>query len=250
MKKICKLFLAIALIATFSACDHDDPVVETTPEPTVIDTRSEAEKIEIRTKEYSISGRNSVCDIKSPEFVNLKDEVAQEEINAQISKATEPYRKEIDVVSEGLTDADTNTGDFATKFYTYNVTYDRYNNDNYISIIIRQNYDTEGLRSNKWSDIFVVDVVKCKLVKLLEVFKPGTEGNYKRRIIEEVNSQAQSAGIQVFGGAGISDLSDSQKFFIQDDTLYIYFEAGLITEYKNDELAFKMPFKYNGEYFE
>ncbi len=250
MKKI-GIIAILALIAfSITACDPGDGENETTPIPTVIDTRTLVEKTEVRTSEYKISGKNFNCEIYRPEFSNLEDKEAQYAINAEINKSIEPYIKEIDIVSEGLTDIDTQSADFSTKNYSYNVNYNRYDTNPYVSLIISQDYDTGGLRSNKWKDMYTIDLETNKIISIKDLCEIDVFANFKRRIVDEINKQAEAAGISLLNGAGLYEISNSQKFYLNEGKLYIYFEAGLVAPYQAGELSFEMPFKLNGKYFE
>ncbi len=249
MKNFLIVSLFVVLMLAFVGCDNGEPPPKPTPVPTE-DTRPLVQKAEIRTAEYKISGKNFNCEILRPEFVNLPDEEAEHEINVEINKAIEPYIKEIDVVSEGLTDSDTANADFETKSFFYNVIYDRYDTEPYVSLIISQDYYTGGLRSNKWKDMYTIDLDELKIISLKDLCEIDVFANFKRRIVDEINKQAEAANITLMGGPGLLSISDSQKFYIKDGELYIYFEAGLIAPYQNGELSFKMPFQLNGKYFE
>ena len=131
----------------------------------------------------------------------------------------------------------------------YNVTYDRYNSDKYISLIINQDYDTDGMRSNQWKDMFTVDVETCKIITLKDLCDIDVFANFKQNIVDEINTQANAGHIPLMGGRGLNSISDEQKFYIKDSKLYIYFEAGLIAQYTAGELVFEMPYKLENKHF-
>ena len=145
--------------------------------------------------------------------------------------STSPYIKEIEVVAD----------ETITKQYKYTVSYERYNNDNYISLVILQNYSTGegGMRSNEWKDTYTVDVVKNKLLSLADVCAMN---NYKQIIVDEVNKQARSQNLMA--GNGLTHIPETQRFYIKDKKLYIYFEPASIAPYLDGELIFEMPFEY------
>lgn len=252
MKKIVIVIVLIVIVSGvfFILKGTEKPIgeTETTPPP-IIDTRPLADRIEIDDNQYVTNGNNSNIKIVRPTFKNLSDQSAQALINSKINDAIAPYIKEIDIVSEGLTDQDTENSDFTVKQYNYNVNYERYNSNPYISLIINQDYDTEGMRSNQWRDMFTVDVETCKIITLKDLCDIDVFANFKQNIVDEINAQANAGHIALMGGRGLNSISDEQKFYIKDGKLYIYFEAGLIAQYTAGELVFEMPYRLENKHF-
>lgn len=201
------------------------------------DTRSIAEKIIIES--YSIGNTSKNRDVRTsiPKIMNLDDKRFQEYINKKILQVVMDYQNEIEVMVDDETPADT--------LYKYVVSYNQYANDRFVSLIVNNNYQTGGMRSNSWKDTYNIDATKGanKEVFLKDLFSP--EVDYKAAILDEINSQADEKGYELVGGNGLSNLADLQKFYIKDGKLVIYFDPAAIAPYVYGELNFEMPFSYS-----
>ena len=172
--------------------------------------------------------------ISMPAISNLSNYAFQQYINKTMSDTVRGYQDEINIV------LDENTP--STTKYTYKVDYNRYNNDDYLSIVINQNYRTGGMRSNSWKDTYNIDVKNNREIYLKDLFAPTTD--YKTEIVKEINKQAKEKNYELVGGNGLSSIPEKQKFYIEDGVLTIYFDPAAIAPYVYGELHFKMPFKY------
>ena len=136
-----------------------------------------------------------------------------------------------------------------TALYKYVTTYYKYTCGKYLSLVIDQDYQTGGIRSNKWKDIYNINAETERLFYLNEIFKVGID--YKTAIIEEINRQALTQNIELIGGNGLTKIPDKQKFYIKDDKLVIYFAPSEAAANVYGELHFEMPFTMNEDgYFE
>ena len=154
-------------------------------------------------------------------------------INKEIADSINPYVNEIAVVADESLPS--------TVKYKYEVSFERFNNENYISLVVLQNYATGGMRSNTWKDTYTIDVLNNRKITLADICDFE---DYKEVIVEEVNRQADENNISLIAGNGLSDIPDTQRFYIKDEKLYIYFEPASIAPYLDGEMHFKMPFDY------
>ena len=242
MKKTGIILLIIVLVLLIILCVViallPNEIVIEPPKPSgeIIDTRTASEKIVVSDAITNTETQKRLIDIIMPTFGNLSDLTFQEAINTKIEEGINPYIKEISIVAD----------ESISKQYKYTVSYERYNNEDYISLVILQSYMTGGMRSNVWKDTYTIDVVKNKELKLADVC---SSNNYKEIIVEEVNEQAKEKNINLIAGNGLADIPDTQRFYIKDKKLYILFEPASIAPYLDGELIFEMPYEFvNGKF--
>lgn len=208
--------------------------------PPVVENKTASEKIIVDATISNTSDSKREIHISMPTFSNLSDYAFQQYINQRMNDTVKGYQNEINVVL----DEDT---PLTTK-YRYNVDFNRYNNDDYISLVISQNYQTGGMRSNAWKDTYNVDVTKNTEIYLKDIFDATVD--YKQEIISEINKQAEDKNYELVGGNGLSDIPETQKFYIKDGALVIYFDPAAIAPYVYGELHFEMPFEYkDGKFY-
>ena len=212
-----------------------------------------SEKINVSVVTRNNDSTRCTVRTERPYIENLPDYSKQDVINNKISNSINPYITEINVVSEGSTTVVSNDNLVDTKLYSYYVTFDRYNNDKYLTLVVNQDIrislagnEVGGLRSNKWKDTYVIDCETSKEVSLGDICNFA---NYKSYIVDEINRQARINNIPLVGNSQLIDIPDSQRFFIKDNKLFIYFEPASIAPYLAGELIFEMPFTYsNGQF--
>jgi len=253
MKKVIALLIiiiciVIAGIFMITGWGSNTPIINSSGE-FLPPTTSLAEKIEIKSRTRNNESTRIHISTIWPEITNLPNYEKQEIINNKIANSITPYIDEISVVAEGITTIVHNDNIVDTKLYNYFVSYDRYNNDKYLSLIVNQDIrisvagsDTGGLRSNKWKDIYNINCETSDEVTLKDLCDFA---NYKSIIVEEINKQAKNQQISLAGDYGLVDIPDSQRFYIKDGRLFIYFEPASIAPYLLGELDFEMPFRYN-----
>lgn len=212
------------------------------------------EEIEFDNKEVTESKKFEVSDIilenhsinkeilcHYPQIISLEDYEFARYINNEIAKNIQGYITEIEYLVDESTLPD--------ELYKYIVTYDKYIGDKYVSLIINQTYETGGVRSNKWKDIYNIDLEKEQIIYLSNLFNQNVD--YEKNIIEEINKQSKDKNIIIMNGNDLKNLSEKQKFYIKDDKLIIYFDPFEIASSKYGALEFEMPFRLNQEgYFE
>ena len=225
------ILLALIGFGVFLLLKEEEPPIIDDPTPPPVDTRTPSEKIQIESAVTNTQTQKMLVDVSIPTFLNLSDYLFQESLNKEIAELINPYLNEIAIVSE----------DSVNKQYKYTVDYERYNNEDYVSLVLSQNYVTGGMRSNSWKDTYTIDVVKNKKVMLEDIC---SSKDYKEIIVEEVNEQAKQKSLSLVAGIGLSDIPDTQRFYIKNNKLFIYFEPASIAPYLDGEMHFEMPFEF------
>lgn len=193
-----------------------------------------AEKTTVKTVQIkeNASGANRIIDVKYPSIQSFKNKDFQNYVNNMITNVIFAYKDEIMVMIDEETDPAT--------LYRYVTSFEKLANGDYLSLVISNNYDTGGIRSNKWKDIYNIDVRKERIFYLEDIFPAHI--NYKSEIVKEINKQATEKGYTLMNGEGLQTLDDKQKFFIDGDKLVIYFDSAEIAPATYGELQFEMPF--------
>lgn len=207
--------------------------------PAVGDNKTLSEKTIVETTESRTSNSKQEVHINMPRISNLSDYSFQQYVNKQMSDSVSYYKNEINIM------LDENTT--VTTKYRYDVNYDRYNNDNYLSIVIDQKYETGGMRSNAWKDTYNIDVKNNREIYLADLFESTVD--YEKEIVDEINEQATLKNYELVGGNGLKGIPEKQKFYIKDSKLIIYFDPAAIAPYVYGSLNFEMPFEFeNGKF--
>lgn len=241
MKQIAMVLLIIFLLALvgvgiFILLSDEDEIIEVPVESGDIIEIEPSEKIIIGTANTNTETQKRIVNVSMPTFNNLSDFSFQEVINKKIADSINPYINEIVIVAD----------DTISKQYKYDVSFERYNNEDYISLVVSQNYMTGGMRSNEWKDTYTIDIVKNKELSLADVCNSE---NYKEIIVSEVNKQAKEKNLNLVAGNGLISIPDTQRFYLKDKKLYIYFEPASIAPYLDGEMHFEMPFEFtNGKF--
>ena len=170
---------------------------------------------------------------------SLSDLSFAEEINNQVLELFDNYYQEIVLFKDGVSFDDDKNDIIKNKQYKFVADYDRYDNGSIISLVINLDYNTSGLRSNAWKEVFNIDVEKNKKISLSDLFSSSA---YRSQIVDEVNKQAKEKSIKLIEPEGIKTIPEDQKFYIKDHKLIIYFENSAISK---SELEFVMPFEFN-----
>lgn len=198
-----------------------------------------AAKVKIETVKLHNTGDNSYIDCMYPEIRSFDDKEFEEYINNQIAINIMEYRDEIAY----MIDDDT----LDVTLYKYTADYDKYTWGDYLTLVVNQDYQTGGIRSNTWKDIYNIDASTERLIYLKDLFEPTVD--YETAIVEEVMKQSDDIGYKILGGDGLKKLPTRQQFYIQGGELIIYFDPSEIAANEYGELSFKMPFKLNEDGF-
>ena len=234
--------LIVAVVLAVVLSNRETPVEPGPgPDDPIVDNRTASEKIVVNPYKITNPSKNRDVRAQIPRIMNLDDKGFQEYINKKMLQTVTDYQNEIEVMVDDETPAET--------LYKYVVDYERYNNDVYLSLVVSNDYQTGGMRSNSWKDTYNVDVTAGanKEVFLKDLFQP--EADFKAAILAEINRQAEAKGYELVGGNGLSSLPDTQKFYVQDGALVVYFDPAAIAPYVYGELHFKMPFAYSNGRF-
>ncbi len=249
MKKVIAVVVVVIILVVVGIMMFLGPKEQIITPPPPPSTVWDSESIEIQPRERFNRATRVFVDTRWPVILNLKDYQKQEIINNKIFDSINPYIDEINVVSEGVTSIVNNDNLMDTKQYHYNVDYERFDNDRYLTLVITQEIkislgdsDVGGLRSNKWKDTYTVDCETSDQVYLKDICGFA---NYKSIILDEVNKQARANNYELVGGSELMQLSDTQRYYIKDKKLIIYFEPASIAPYLLGELEFEMPFTYD-----
>ena len=275
MKKVFLfLIIAITVVGIFAGCKKETGCKCKDCDPSVCNCTGECElnsdgtcncegcpckKVEkityVETRETNIVKTQTSINIRRPELVGLKNKNLQENINNAILDSVKPYQDEISDISEGFA-FDASDDMIKNKSYRYQVDYNTYMLDDYLSLVV--NYDlktgnytfdgkTDGLRSSTWKETYVVDTADAYKNETLKYADVCNISNCSKVMAQEVNKLAQSRGIDIILGNGLTEVPANQRFYIdgKKEKLVLYFEPGTIAKYSAGELLFEMPFKYN-----
>lgn len=194
------------------------------------------ESVPVNNKADHININNrypSIKSFKSKEFENY--------INKTIAGNIAEYRNEINEIVDDYT--------LDVKQYSYITNFERYNWGSYLTLIVNHDYQTGGIRSNTWKEIYNIDVSTERIIYLEDIFRATVD--YEDAIIAEITKQAKDKNIVLMGGDGLKKLPTKQKFYIRDGNLIMYFDPSEVAANKYGVLEFEMPFKIDSEgYFE
>ncbi|MBQ6860042.1 MAG: DUF3298 domain-containing protein [Clostridia bacterium] len=235
MKKILLLISVFTLLLTGCALWDDEkpgpigpdiPEESTTP---ITEDEGLAAKVIVETVPFNNRVGNIEISNEYPSIKSFKNKNFENSINTKIASNLADYRAEISAI------VDDKTPD--TKLYKYITTYERFNAGKYLTLIIHQDYQTGGIRSNTWKEIYNIDVTTERTLKLEELFDPTTD--FEKAIIDEITSTSK---VEFMGGDGLTRLPEDQKFYIKDGKLFIYFDPSEVASAKYGALEYEMPF--------
>ncbi len=249
MKKILAILAFVVVVAAVSIFGYklvtgdDTPIIEPESGDTqIVDdgknlaaaTQVDSVPVDNKADHINISNRYpAIRSFKSKEFENY--------INKTIAANIADYRNEISEIVDDYT--------LDVKQYSYITDYERYNWGNYLTLVIKHDYQTGGIRSNQWKEIYNIDVSTERIIYLEDIFRATVD--YEDAIIKEITAQAASQNVELMGGDGLQKLPTKQKFYIRDGNLILYFDPSEVAANKYGALEFEMPFEIDSEgYFE
>lgn len=193
-----------------------------------------AAKANIKTVQIKedATGANRLIDVKYPSIQSFKNKDFQNYVNKAITDVILAYKDEIMVMIDEETPA--------TALYTYKTSYEKFANGDYLSLVITNDYQTGGIRSNNWKDIYNINMRSERIFYLSDIFPANVD--YEKEILEEIALQAVSNNYTLMNGEGLKNLDDKQKFYINDGKLVIYFDPSEIAPATYGVLQFEMPF--------
>lgn len=178
------------------------------------------------------SGTNRAVDAIFPAISSFKNKNFEDYINEQIRTVIFSYKDEISTI--------TYEGTPSTAFYSYKATYEKYTHGDYLSLVISNDYQTGGIRTNTWKDTYNIDVRNERIIYLEDIFPANVD--YEKEIINEVTKQSEAKNYVLMNGLGLTALDVKQKFYIEDNKLIIYFDAAEIAPATYGALQFEMSF--------
>lgn len=241
MKKILIIIASIVVISLLAVGAFfiiknfmpDDPIVIPSGD-VVVEEIGLADKAVVKSVaiKESASSANRIIDVRYPSIQSFKNKDFQKYVNDNITEVILAYKDEIMAI------VDDETPDVV--LYTYKTSYEKLTHGDYLSLVITNDYQTGGIRSNKWKDIYNINVRTERLFYLKDIFPSNV--NYEHEILTQINRQAKANNYILMNGAGLNNLDDKQKFYIKDDKLIIYFDPSEIAPAAYGELQFEMPF--------
>ncbi len=195
--------------------------------------------IEINDKPISYHAEGYDVEMIIPEFINLTPSF-NSYINNKISSELS-YTNIYNDLTSGIVNKD-QIGDFI-----YNVKYDKYDNDDYITIIASQEIELVGIRNKSLKKIYMIDAKQNRLLSLKDIMDNNLD--YKKEIVSQIEDLASKKSIELIGGNGLGTIDDDQKFYIKNKKLHIYFESGEVAPVAVGELDFEMPFTFEDGFF-
>lgn len=232
---ICLIIIAMGVVGYFVVQDLKDKPVLPEVSGEIKEAKDFADLADVRSIKINEEARgvNRVVNVVYPSIQSFKNKSYQKYINDQITSVIFAYRDEINAI----VDDDTPT----SNMYTYKTSYEKYTNGDYLSLVILNDYQTGGIRTNKWKDIYNVDVRNERIIYLSDIFQPNVD--YEKEILVEIKKQAEKNNYVLMNGAGLDSLKENQKFYINEEgMLIIYFDPAEIAPAKYGELQFGMPF--------
>lgn len=223
------LALIVAIIVIASIINQNNQ-----PTEEIVMPKGLAEDVLIQTKEFTYNNSMFEVDMEVPEITNLNG-TFNSYINNKINSDTS-YRNVYNELTSGISDLE-NIGKF-----TYEVNYERYNCQDYLSLLINQSIQLGEERAINRVLIYVIDAKNSRLLLLQDVMENKID--YKKKITEEINVEAFKNRVELIGGNGLGSISDDQKFYIKDAKLHIYYDASEIAPASVGSLDFEMPFEY------
>ena len=200
----------------------------------MIDEKPISESVVIKDKASMINTSKRAVDVIIPEFQNLEDGY-ESYINNKIYSDLSDVNV-YDELTHGLSDEEIGK-------FTYEASYERYNCGEYVSVVANQYIYLEGAaRPKTQKKCYVVNAKENASATIVDVFDDKL--NYKKAILDEINLQAKLNDIELIGGNGLTNIADTQQFYIKDNKLVIYFEASEIAATAVGELEFVMPFEF------
>ncbi len=244
MKKIIIILIAIIVvvggIVMFAKLGNGSDVVGPTGD-TVESGSTLEEGLAAKVKVESVQARNATDQISVqcvyPKITSFENKEFENYINRLIANNVSEYRSEINSMVDDLTPD--------VKFYRYTADYTKDTWGNYLTLIINQDYQTGGIRSDTWKEIYNIDVSTERIIYLDDIFAATTD--YESAIIAEVTKQAAEKNYKLMGGDGLTRLPTKQKFYIKDGKLFIYFDPSEIAAATYGALEFEMPFTLNSD---
>ncbi len=211
-----------------------------TPEEVVIVEQDASETIVVTTRNIFNNTNVFEVNVKMPYFDKLPyqyNTFLNDKIRSELD-----YTNVYNSLTSGLRDK-SNVG-----LFKYDADYVRYNFKDFVSVVVKQNITLGDNRPTELLKTYIVNAKKGNTALLQDVMENKVD--YKRKIVDYINTEAFKQKIELVGGRGLSTLQDTQKFYITNDgKLHVCFEAGDVSPVADGMLDFEMPFTWGEEGF-
>ena len=247
MKKVLAILAFVVVVAAVSIFGYkfvtDKPIdnPESGDKPVVNVDNGKKQAADTRVESIVVNNKADHINIsnKYPAITSFASKEFENYINKTIAANIADYRNEINEIVDDYT--------LDVKQYSYITDFERYNWGSYLTLVIKQDYQTGGIRSNTWKEIYNIDVAKERIIYLEDIFRATVD--YEDAIIKEITAQATAKNIVLMGGDGLKKLPTKQKFYIRDGNLILYFDPSEVAANKYGALEFEMPFEIDAEGF-
>ena len=232
--------IATASLVSCTIIKDNNPNGDDPQNPSVVES-GEQQGREVKVEPVTIRNNADHITIENvyPSITSFNNKEFENYINKTIATNISEYRNEINQIVDDLTPVD--------KIYSYYTNYEQYLWGDYLTLIVNQDYQTGGIRSNKWKEIYNINVATERIIYLEELFRATVD--YEDAIISEITEQAAQKNYVLMGGDGLKKLPMKQKFYIREGKLIIYFDPSEVAANRYGALEFEMPFTLDSEGF-
>lgn len=250
MKKTVIVVIVIAILAAIGFVGYktinNQPIIvgpngntQNSGEPTQNEHVEDGAAAKVTVQAVTVKNQtdNIIINNVYPKITSFTNKEFENAINKRIATNIAEYANEINYVKND------DDPEAKLKLYKYVTTYKKYTWGNYLTLVVERDYQTGGIRSNTWKDIYNIDVSKQRIIYLEDLFEATVD--YEKEIIDEITKQAAQKNYKLMGGEGLSKLPTKQKFYIKEGKLYIYFDPSEAAAATYGALEFEMPFVLN-----
>ena len=242
-KKIAIISLCVAIAAaslvSCSLFKEKNPNGDGPDVPSVVESGEKEAYVKVEPVTIRNNADHIMIENVYPTITSFSNKEFENYINKTIASNISEYRSEINYMVDDATPVDT--------VYSYITNYEKYVWGNYLTLIVNHDYQTGGIRSNKWKEIYNINIATERIIYLDELFRATVD--YEDEIIEEITEQAVQKNYVLMGGDGLKKLPSKQKFYIRDGKLVIYYDPSEVAANRYGALEFEMPFTLNSEGF-
>ena len=233
MKKLLILVLIIAVMTItfyFTVMNRTEEPAEKKPE--------EVSLVPVKTKTVNFKDNKKQVSLKIPQ-IETEDVSFNLYSNNRINEELD-VDKVYDEFTAGMEESQIG-------FFTYEADFVRNDCYDFLSLVATQRIQLGSDRSITRKRAFNYNIKFNRTADLKDIF--SNKGMYKKKILDNVLSQAKQQGIELKEDGIFLTISDLQPFFIQNNKLFILFEAGEIAAVSFGELVFEMPFEMENGLF-
>lgn len=202
-----------------------------------------ASSVEVKTKESKYTTKYFKAKIKTPVIIGMTNKKFEKEINSKINTQIETYKNEILSLSKKYYE-EAQKENFKMKPYIISTNYDvKKLDDSILSILIHFYEYTGGAHGNYFYTAYNIDLQKGLELSLSSLFKEGFDYNniIKQKVLADMDLDPQS----YFKNAksSIGNLSSTSRFYLEKNSLVIYYDLYEIAPFSTDIPLFKIPLK-------